>query len=676
PHTVLGTAYIDGGAYAKQGTRMDTRLTIVDKAAGCNSNYQGYPYNKQQKRFDPKRVQEFLNTIPPRQTAKSESPKPKSESKAVPKRQRSTPTAPTHITLPTAIRGELLAYRERFDKGNLKEGELYTTYTPQRIEIATAKPHPTTLCESISLASVKPPLPTYRPLLPANLIHTGTLSEPQLESIIYAGESHSKWLGYYIHTETGELLRSNDKDPKAQRYRQGWFLGDGTGCGKGRQIAGIILDNGLQGNTKALWISKSSKLIEDARRDWEALGGDRAEIISLGKFAIGEPITLSHGILFTTYATLRGSKPNKKTRVQQIIDWLGPEFSGALAFDEAHAMGNASPEQSENWGRKKASQQGTAGVQLQNALPRAKVIYASATGATKANNLGYATRLGLWNSKLFPFSSAEDFIAAIAGGGIAAIEVFCRDLKALGLYLARTLSFEGVERETLESPLTPEQIEIYDRYAETFKILHNNLEEALRATNIMGTSGKTYNRNAKAAALSNFESTKQKFFNHLIGSMKTPTAIRAIEADLEAGCAAVVQLISTGEELLNRRLAEIPTEEWNDLNIDLTPRDKILDYLKHAFPVQLYETYSDEAGDINSRPLTDEKGNPILSREAVEKRDRLIEDLALLPPMPAALDLILHHFGTDRVAEITGRSKRVLRDPNTGCLKVSQRSSS
>jgi hypothetical protein len=35
-------------------------------------------------------------------------------------------------------------------------------------------------------------------------------------------------------------------------FRRGWFLGDGTGAGKGRQVAGIILDNWLKGRRRAL----------------------------------------------------------------------------------------------------------------------------------------------------------------------------------------------------------------------------------------------------------------------------------------------------------------------------------------------------------------------------------------------------------------------------------------
>ena len=195
-------------------------------------------------------------------------------------------------------------------------------------------------------------------------------------------------------------------------------------------------------------------------------------------------------------------------------------------------------------------------------------------------------------------------------GGVAAMEVLARDLKALGLYAARSLSYEGVEVELVEHELTPEQTRIYDAYASAFQIIHQNLTEALKATNITGEGSATYNRNAKAAAKSAFESNKQRFFNHLITAMKAPTLIRAIEQDLAAGHAAVVQIVSTGEALMERRLAEIPTAEWGDLTIDITPRELALNYLAHSFPTQLHEVFSDADGNLHARPVFDRTASP------------------------------------------------------------------
>ena len=112
------------------------------------------------------------------------------------------------------------------------------------------------------------------------------------------------------------------------------------------------------GRRRALWISKSDKLIEDAKRDWTAVGGYRSDIVPLSRFRQGAAIALDEGILFTTYATLRTqAKGEKASRIQQIIDWLGRASDGVVVFDEAHAMANAAGDKGER-GEKKPSQQG------------------------------------------------------------------------------------------------------------------------------------------------------------------------------------------------------------------------------------------------------------------------------------------------------------------------------
>src|SRR6202021_4009382 len=107
--------------------------------------------------------------------------------------------------------------------------------------------------------------------------------------------------GSWSVDETFDVVTAaRDDGENRVRFRRGWFLGDGTGAGKGRQVAGILLDNWLKGRCRAVWISKSDKLIEDAQRDWSAIGMERLVGTPLSRFRQGAPVRLAEGALFTT----------------------------------------------------------------------------------------------------------------------------------------------------------------------------------------------------------------------------------------------------------------------------------------------------------------------------------------------------------------------------------------
>ena len=390
-----------------------------------------------------------------------------------------TPT-PARITPPASAIGSLTYQPLEAPAPLAPQVGHYLPYRPSRIVIDGAAEHPTPLVESVAMGSISAPKPDAVPQLPDGLVAKGLLSAAQAETLIYAASAHARDLpGRFEPEDKGCSLKAS---AEGQTYRQGYFLGDGTGAGKGRQVASVILDRWVRGERRHIWISKNEALLEDARRDWAALGGLPIDIQPLASWKLGTPIAMRDGILFVTYPTLRSGR-NDATRLDQILAWAGDDFDGVIVFDEAHAMANAAGGEGSR-GKVKGSEQGIAGVRLQNLLPRARVLYASATGASDVNNLAYATRLGLWGPET-AFANREAFVADIRDGGIAAMELVARDLKSLGLYTARALSFAGVEYEILEHRLSEDQIAVYDDYAEAWAIIHANLREALEATRIV-----------------------------------------------------------------------------------------------------------------------------------------------------------------------------------------------
>ena len=673
PPRVAFTSAINGQLYQRRGTTFPTRLTVLDHTDQPNDHAFPDDLNAATsaeliasieahvpKRCPTQPVALDLFTLAKPTTA-----------------PRKRFTSPSREPVPAPDFGPVadLIYEPIDHDHTLGHGctdnDAFNPWRPECIRVNNAMPHPSALVQSAAMASIRPPAACAQPRLPTAVISSGILSDAQLEHVVLAAEAHS----HHLATEYVISEEWDDADPVAPgthhgavRFRRGFMIGDGTGTGKGRQAAALLLDSWLRGSRRLLWLSFSATLIKDARRDWTALGGDPRQLVELSKIRQGDAIPQAEAIVFATYSTLRSAaRGDKPSRLHQLTTWLAGSldprdraaYDGLIVFDESHALGHAVATKGAR-GVNAPSQQGLAAMRLQHALPDARVLYVSATGASSLDGFSYATRLGLWGSQDSAFDSRSKFIASMTAGGVAAMEVIARDAKSLGLYGSRSLSYHGVEVDILEHTLTDAQRAIYNAYAEAFIIIHNNLEAALEISNITDREC-TLNSQAKSAARSAFESTKQRFFGHLLNGMKCPTLIPSIQANLDRGHSAVVQIISTGEALLDRRIAEIPTSEWDDLSIDLTPREYVLSYLETGFPTHLYEPYTDSEGHKRSRLVHDGNGHPVHSQTLLETRDRLIERLASLAPVPTALDQILHTFGDDQVAEITGRSRRILR---------------
>lgn len=545
------------------------------------------------------------------------------------------------------VSGEVQGSQRNVNKPKINIDSKFTPYEPTQVHIEGAKPHPGKLVESAAMGAVEPPAPTYAPHLPQSLIDSGKPSSAQLENIVYAGQAHS------------QLLPNGE--------RKGYFIGDGTGVGKGVQIASIILDNFNQGRRKAVWVSKSPSLRLDAQRDWADIGQDASEVHDFSKFKNSD-IPYNEGIMFVSYNQI-GTR--KQSGIDTLTKWLGKDFDGVLVFDEAHMMKNAVPTAGKGWGKTSTSQMAVWGIKLQQAFPDARVLYATATGASDISNFAYLDRLGLWG-KGTPFENFNDFNRKISSGGLAAMELVARDMKAMGSYMARSISYEGVEYDTVEHKLTPAQTKIYNTMSDGWRIILQNLDSALEIT------GQSRNRNARAIAVGQFWSRLQSFYNQIITSMAMPSVIADIKKQLDDGRSVVIQLTNTNEAEAKRKIAENEKNGGNLEDLDLTPSESLIDYLKKSFPVQVYEDYEDENGNKLSRPVKDSLGNPVLDKRAVALRDQLIAKIGKMKVPDGPLEMLLDEFGAENVAEVTGRTRRVVnqRQPDGSVKRIIENRSS
>ncbi|CAH3034314.1 unnamed protein product [Porites lobata] len=152
----------------------------------------------------------------------------------------------------------------------------------------------------------------------------GKLSDLQLEGVLYACQRHQMVL--------------------ANGQRAGFFIGDGAGVGKGRQIAGIVLDNFARGRSRHIWFSISADLRLDAQRDLHDIGCFVKVIDGCQQLDKETRYMNSNtmGTLFRFLFLLIGfiiflTGANRQSRLQQLIDWCGGEqFNGCLIFDECH----------------------------------------------------------------------------------------------------------------------------------------------------------------------------------------------------------------------------------------------------------------------------------------------------------------------------------------------------
>ncbi|KAE9452281.1 hypothetical protein C3L33_15814, partial [Rhododendron williamsianum] len=434
--------------------------------------------------------------------------------------------------------------REESEGGTV--GETFTDYRPPKLRIGPCHPDP--VVETSSLSAVHPPEPTYDLKIKDELESSGPLSCLQIETLVYASQ----------HLPDGA--------------RAGFFIGDGAGVGKGRTIAGLILENWHHGRRKALWISVGSDLKFDARRDLDDVGATNIEVHALNKLSYSKldskSVGVRDGVIFLTYSCLIASTERGRSRLQQLVQWCGTKYDGLVIFDECHKAKNLIPEAGGQ-----PTQTGQAVLELQARLTEARIIYCSATGASEPRNLGYMVRLGLWGAGTC-FLDFRDFLGAIQKGGVGALELVAMDMKARGMYVCRTLSYKGAEFEVVEIPLEAKMMGMYNRAAEFWA----ELRVELLSANALLTVKKPKNDPLWRLYWANH----QRFFSHMCMSAKVPAVVRIAKQALIENKCVVIGIQSTGEARTEEAVAKYGLELDGFIS---GPRELLLKFVEQHYPL-------------------------------------------------------------------------------------------
>ncbi|KAK0409136.1 hypothetical protein QR680_004360 [Steinernema hermaphroditum] len=408
------------------------------------------------------------------------------------------------------------------DEDDVGHAETYAEYVPSKL--CSGLQHPDCVVETSTLSSVQPPDVKYQISIPEELIDTGCISALQLEAVIYACQMHQNCL------------------PSGERC--GYLIGDGAGVGKGRTIACIIYENFLLGRKRAIWLSVSSDLRYDSERDFRDIGATGINVYQLNKLKYAkisgkENGEIKKGVMFATYSSLIGecrtAKAKYRSRLKQLVQWCGgPDFDGVIVFDECHRAKNLCPSAGS-----KPTKTGRMVLELQKELPNARVVYASATGASEPRNMAYMTRLGLWGSGQ-SFPEFGDFINAVERRGVGAMEVVAMDMKQRGMYLARQLSFRGVSFRVQEVPLSDEFIRVYDDSVKLWLECRRQFQNALDQMS-------EDRRSAHKMIWGQFWAAHQRFFKYLCIAAKVEACVRITRESIKQNKCVVIGLQSTGE---------------------------------------------------------------------------------------------------------------------------------
>jgi hypothetical protein len=583
------------------------------------------------------------------------------------------------------------------------EGRVWVPYETV-VKVAGTRPHPGLLMQTRSLYAQTPHVPMGLEIFTLdNLLNSGAVSDIQYEAVVMAEARHQQF-----HSLIGE-----------RRYRSGFGAFMGTGTGKTAFGIASYVHNKLAGRPVALFLTANEALVEIYFAEMQRLGLETSDcLVVKGQFAddIASIDLNETPVLFATYASLRNElwqcTPERLENVrakhtdketgeidefsvrkaiprtllgQALAEKLGGEtFEGLVLCDEADEVGGARAYNGKAnrfvtaANRSHKSDQGQAFAIVDERLPNARFVTASASGIPRIQRIAYcAERLNLVGEGT-PFETVHDLQHELADASFGAMEGFLMDAYSRGIIHSVAVSFDNSEYAVVETHLSEAEFLAINEYVAIFAQIISHIERFTskhieHLQEVKDKSGMYFgmlgipdeDRDKALESLKhlaahlkgrrNYVRTWlfERWLRHLLLNVKEESVARVIEQELDAGRSVILQIADTGAAEVNRQL------DMGVIPDSVCTSHKA--YLKTIANVSISATEQNLQWDKKKRrfflvPQLDDFDNPVVDTDA-EKVIRDIHDsIDAIIDDHDALFYLYSKFGPDAVGEVSNRS--------------------
>jgi len=393
----------------------------------------------------------------------------------------------------------------------------------------------------------------------------------------------------------------------------GFIIGDQTGIGKGRVVAGVIRYAMQKGKTP-IFVTEKPNLYADMYRDLSDIGmsdfrplmtnsGEKVPLDDEGRKTLKTSDGKAHAALlrdlmekgslsgydgiFTTYNQMQ-TVQGKGTVRQEFLRAFARD--GFVIFDESHNAGGTEANERTKEG-KAGLKEGRAGFARGIAGAADAVFYSSATYAKRPSvmDLYFKTDMRLAVDNITKLG------AAIAAGGVPLQQAVAAMLTRAGQYIRRERSFDGINYNTVEATVDRAAAETFSTMLREINVFDNLYKKAAvkaMKDQVKADAKKVTEDGSTGMAgvhSTNFTSIMHNLIEQFLLALKVKPATALALEHLKAGEKVVLTVANT----MGSFMKEFADD--NNINngdaVDLSFRDLLVRYLDSTRRVHIKDAF-------------------------------------------------------------------------------------